>query len=135
MMSKDTPMTRFGAELQRMMREHDPPMSTIDLSDALKSSYEHIRLMLRGKNLPSKYFVSAIAKIFDADEDHLNEMIRHDKFTKQFGTAPSPVSDDPELAPFQRAWPYLSAEQKKMLHEMLMMFVNTLHSTSAPRRA
>lgn len=136
MPKSEIPATKFGLEIQRLMREHNPPMSMIQLSDALGASYEHVRLIVRGKNLPSKYFVTALAKVLEADEARLHEIIKEDRFAKQFGgIIPVSGTTNPEIQPFERAWPLLEEDQKNHLLRTLAVYITENQQALEDRKA
>jgi transcriptional regulator with XRE-family HTH domain len=118
------PKTLFGQELQRLMEEKN--LSLKDLSDKTGSTYEYMRLLARGQNLPSVYFVRAAAAALGTDVSHLENLVKQDKFNRDFGSMVPPAQAaalSPELVPFVRAWPKLDDTQRNTLLQMLKAFV------------
>jgi hypothetical protein len=113
----------FAQHLQKMMDEHDPPMGIMETSDALQTSYEHVRKMVRGIIVPTRFVVLALAQLFDADPNELETIANRDRFNRKFGAnSPTPIFN-PEVMPFATAWPMLSDAQKAELLSTLKKMV------------
>jgi transcriptional regulator with XRE-family HTH domain len=116
--------TLFGTRLQELMDSHKPQMEIRDLSDALGSTYEYVRKMVRGLSLPSKYMLRSIAQVFKADLHELERLVAADRIKKEHGDIPFELSGkNPEIEPFERGWDKLTKDQKASLTTMLKQFL------------
>lgn len=119
-----SPKTLFGAELQRLLDEKG--MSLRDLSDKVGGTYEYSRLLVRGDNLPSAFYLRALSSVLKVDFDDLDAIVKRDRFNRDFGSMMSTTVPEaalpPDLAQFHRTWPHLNQKQKEMLLQMLAVF-------------
>jgi transcriptional regulator with XRE-family HTH domain len=113
----------FASELQRLMKEHDPPLGIRGLSISLGMfSYEHARKLYRGISLPSKSITFAIAHYFGVPPDPLYALVKRDQFVREYGDDFACQITDQGLASFVSSWGRLSEMQKKSLLLQLEIF-------------
>lgn len=113
----------FAQRLEHLMETHDPPLSMMDLSDKLQTTYEHVRKMCRGISVPTRFVVLALADIFQVSSEELETLAKEDRFRRKFGDqSPTPIFN-PEVQPFATAWPFLSDTAKADLLERLKKHV------------
>ena len=78
------------------------------LSEKLKTTYEHVRSIVRGNVVPSRYILRELAEVLDINLKELERVTTADKIRVKFGKIPLELSGkNPELEPLERAWPYL----------------------------
>lgn len=114
--------TMFGEEMQKRMDEKS--LSIKDVADGAGSTYEYIRKLVRGISLPSKYMINTLATVLDWDSDDMLRLMASDQIRKKHGNIPLELSGkNPELDPFEKAWPMLSKQEKEILLGQLNTFV------------
>jgi transcriptional regulator with XRE-family HTH domain len=87
---------RFSFETRRLMANHEPPLSIRDLADRIGLTYEFIRRLVRGQNLPTRPILMAMARIFDIDPSILDEWVKEDRCAAEFGKDCAALLFDPE---------------------------------------
>jgi hypothetical protein len=81
--------------------------------------------LVRGYNLPSKYFLAAIGKIFGVDAIHLGDLVKEDRFQSEFGGQVIGNPFDPEIAHLMGRWVHLSPAQKDQLLSQIDCMLRT----------
>lgn len=87
---------RFSKELENLMKHHDPPISIRDLADRVGLTYEFIRKLVRGQNLPTRPILISMASILEVDFSSLEEWVKEDQCAAQFGRETAALLFDPE---------------------------------------
>jgi transcriptional regulator with XRE-family HTH domain len=103
--------SRVGEMISGAMAEQG--LSTKDMSDKLELTYEHVRRIVKGEGVPSKYILKAFCEILGLDYVEAYKAMTADQIEKKYGGVPAELSGkNPELEPIERAWHHLTAEQK-----------------------
>lgn len=114
---------RFAAELNRLMETHEPPLSIRDLSEKLGLTYEFVRKLLRGQNLPTHSSVVLISRIFDAPAEELKLLVQEDKCATEYGRAVASVLFHPTLRSLIEKMSKLGDDERehvlRLLHDLL----------------
>lgn len=76
---------RFANELSALMRDHQPRLSISMLAEQLGFTYEFVRKLIRGQNLPTQSTLIAMARIFGVEASALEGWVREDKCAEMFG--------------------------------------------------
>jgi transcriptional regulator with XRE-family HTH domain len=122
--NEERPDGLFARELQRLMTEHEPPVSIRAFSSSLGLfTYEHARKLCRSLTLPSKSLTLAIAQFFEVSSDALYLLVKKDQLTRDYGEQLA-SEFDPDLAFIASSWPSLSDVQKKSLLSQLELFIS-----------
>jgi len=88
-------------------------LSIADLAAQVGTTYEHVRNIVKGNAVPSKFMVPALAEALKINRDDLERLATADRIRSKFGTIPLELSGkNPELEPLERVWNHLSAEHK-----------------------
>jgi hypothetical protein len=124
---KEERETIFAQYLKTLMEEHDPPMGIRELAAALDITYEHVRRMVRGANLPSKILHREIARTFKVALSEVDRKAKEDKFQREYGEGSPVPLFDPEVEAIAKAWTLFSEEQKA---EMMSLLKKLLHDSN-----
>lgn len=87
---------KFAAELDRLMRQHEPRFSIKTLADELGLTYEFVRKLVRGSNLPSPGTMINMARLFGVEVSELEELVKEDQFAATFGREIASILFNPE---------------------------------------
>jgi len=88
-------------------------LSIADLAEKVGATYEHVRSLVRGKSVPSKLMVDALAKALKMDSAELERLATADRIRVKFGKIPLELAGkNPEMEPLERVWKHLSEEHK-----------------------
>jgi transcriptional regulator with XRE-family HTH domain len=110
----DIPNGKFAQVLAERMEELN--LSIKDVSDSVGATYEHVRQLIKGASVPSKYMVSALSKTLKMDEDECQKLATGDRIRVKYGKhALRLIGRNPELEPLEAVWHYLSSEHKEDL--------------------
>lgn len=118
----DVPVTIFAVRLRQAMEDHG--LSLNDLAKETNHSYEYVRRLIRGLNLPSPNLLKLLCQRFKWDLAEMQDTTTQDRFRKRNG--PSGViaqPRNPEIEPFEKGWHLLKPSQKAVLLEQLETFV------------
>lgn len=108
---RTTPPTRSGERLLKRMEELN--VSIAELAQRVGATYEHVRSLVRGKAVPSKMMVQALADALRINRAELERLATADRIRAKFGKIPLELAGkNPELEPLERLWPHLSKEHK-----------------------
>jgi transcriptional regulator with XRE-family HTH domain len=103
--------TRTAELLRKRMGESK--VSIGDLAQNVGATYEHVRMIVRGRTTPSKVMVRALADALKLNRDELERIATADRIRLKFGKIPLELSGkNPELEPLERIWKDLSEEHK-----------------------
>src|SRR5579884_3289142 len=104
----------LGTRIDAAMQERG--VSIRDLARKLEITYEHARRLARGEAVPSSYLLKAVCAYLKLPYEELQNIATSDRIRKKYGTLPLELTGkNPELDPIERAWPYLTDDQKKTL--------------------
>jgi transcriptional regulator with XRE-family HTH domain len=105
------PPTRTALRLTKRMEELN--LSIAEVAQKVGATYEHVRSLVRGKAVPSKMMVQAVADALRMNKVELERLATADRIRAKFGKIPLELSGkNPELEPLERVWQYLSKEHK-----------------------
>jgi hypothetical protein len=89
----------------------------------VSATYEHVRTILRGRIVPSKYMVKELAKALGLNLGELERAAVVDRIQLKFGGLPAELTGkNPELQPIERVWSKLSKEHKADIIAMALTF-------------
>lgn len=115
--------TMFGQKLQAAMDEKR--MEIRDLSDAIGSTYEYVRKLVRGLALPSKYMLKILCDHLKLNFDEMATLVTSDHLNKKYGGIPLELAGkNPAVEPFERNWKHLNKDQRDILLTQLRTFVS-----------
>jgi transcriptional regulator with XRE-family HTH domain len=92
---------KFATELNRLIKSHEPRLSTRLLAGELGLTFETIRRLRRGHHSPSKPTMILISKLFDVKESDLQTWVKHSKLAKEYGPEIADILFDPERRPVE----------------------------------
>src|SRR5216684_7150979 len=105
------PPTRTAERLTKRMEELN--LSIAELARKVGATYEHVRSLVRGKAIPSKLMVQALAEALRINKAELERLATADHIRAKFGKIPLELSGkNPELEPLERVWDHLSKEHR-----------------------
>ncbi len=105
------PPTRTAERLTKRMEELN--LSIAELAQKVGATYEHVRSLVRGKAVPSRLMVQALADALKINKAELERLATADRIRAKFGKIPLELSGkNPELEPLERVWDHLSKEHK-----------------------
>ena len=113
----------FALELKRLMSEHDPPLDIKKLADSMSLSYEHVRKIVRGLSVPTRFIILALAAYFDVDSAELEAIAKADLFKRKYGEEFEIPASSPGLREIVSEWGKLTGVQKEALLTMLEAFI------------
>jgi transcriptional regulator with XRE-family HTH domain len=87
---------RFATELRKLMESHEPPLSIAEMADQLGLTYEFIRKLVRGYNLPTRGSLIILSRIFGIDVDWLESLVKEDKLAQEFGRETARILSNPD---------------------------------------
>jgi transcriptional regulator with XRE-family HTH domain len=111
--------TRVGEIISNAMEEQG--VSIRDLSVKLETTYEHVRRIVRGEGVPSKFLLKLICDHLGLEYREVEREAMTDRVERKFGGSLPPDilgKRNPELDPIERAWTNLTEEQK---HDLVSM--------------
>lgn len=107
---------RIQLGMQRMSEQTGENWDIRKLSGVLDVSYEYLRRIVRGEQLPSPSMRNLLGEILKIDKTELKTLYAADKIRRDYGTIPLEIAGkNPELEPIARVWEYLTDEHKKLL--------------------
>lgn len=115
--------TMFGTKLQEALDAKG--LQIRDASDLVGMTYEYMRKLVRGPNLPSKYVLQSICAKLGMNQEEMTRIVAADRIQwKTGGDMPEELTGfDPELEPFRRGWTKLNKSQKEHLLATLKTFL------------
>jgi transcriptional regulator with XRE-family HTH domain len=103
-----------------------------DLARHTESTYEHIRRILKGDNIPSKHVLKLICAYLGMDYETANSIATTDRVIKRYGGIPTDTGiKKPELASIENAWDHLTEDQKETLRTM----ANVMAKQNSPSKS
>jgi hypothetical protein len=131
---ENTQEQTFAQRLKELMARHDPPLGGYQLAPRIAYSYEAVRRVTTGKQLPGPHFVHSVASLFGVDEAELQAIAKRDKFLREFGLDPDTAIFDPRLRPVLKAWPLLTDDQKAAMKSLQLNFLRENLARARKRR-
>ncbi len=114
-------VTRIAEKIQEAMDAKN--LSIRDVSDKMGSTYEHVRNIVRGNIVPSKFFLNGLCTVLGLNLKEMSALSTADRICMKYGDIPSEISGkNPEIEPIERAWPHMSEEHRKDLIAMAAMY-------------
>jgi len=103
--------TRAGEVVTEKMQELN--LSIGDLAAKVGTTYEHVRSVVKGNTVPSRFMVQALSEALKMNRGELERIATADRIRRKFGTIPMELAGkNPELEPLERVWNHLSQEHK-----------------------
>jgi transcriptional regulator with XRE-family HTH domain len=110
----ETPSTLTSARVLKRMEELN--LSIRDLALKVDVSYEHARVIVRGKKTPSKHILKTVCEALNLPLREMEQIRTADKIRETYGNIPLELSaKNPELEPIERIWNLLSKQHKSDL--------------------
>jgi transcriptional regulator with XRE-family HTH domain len=94
------------------------------LAERIDIAYEASRRIVRGSP-PSKPVLRLLCKELDLDFATMQEMSMKTQLRRKYGDVPLKLAGrNPELEPIEKAWAFLTADQKKDATAMIQAWAN-----------
>jgi|GEM_PF-1359896 len=123
MADEEIPKTQIGVLLQQAMDQEG--LSIRDLSGQLDMTYEYVRRLTQGMNLPSKTALKLICQRFKWKYSEMEPLLVQDRFRLRNGQYGAIAQEfNPEVEPFERGWNMLEKSQKEILLAQLQHFIS-----------
>lgn len=125
------PVTQLAIRLQQVLNARG--LTIRSFSEEMDMTYEYLRRLLNGTNLPSKNLLKLFCQKFGWDYEEMSELLVQDSFRKRFGEKGAVAQQvNPEVQPFQLGWDLLERAQKDILLAQFNMFIaqNRRHARS-----
>lgn len=122
---------KFSAELNRLMRQHEPSLSIRELADELGLTYEFARKLVRGYNLPTRGSMIIMASLFGVQVTRLEEFAQEDRMTAEFGPEITSIIINPETRTLVSGLAELNeAERQEVLSLLQKLLKNARVATT-----
>lgn len=95
----------FSRRLAQRMEEKQ--LTIRDVSEALNTTYEHIRKVLKGGSFPSRWLLVELCKIFDLNFSEMQQVVAMDRVKIKYGKTV------PILDTIAENWNELTPEQQR----------------------
>lgn len=118
----DTP-GRFAREIERLMSEHMPAMSINDLAGELGLTYEFVRKLVRGLNLPTQGSVILLSKIFKVPVEQIEDWVKEAKLGSLVGNDVAALMFNPETKALVSGLAELDDAQKREVLSLVLKYV------------
>lgn len=98
-------------------------LSIKDVADKAGSTYEHVRNIVRGNVVPSKYMLRTLSDILGLNQKELEKIAVADRIRIKYGSIPLELSGkNPEIEPIERDWGKLTDAHKKDIITMVQAY-------------
>lgn len=119
---EEVPPTQIANLLKQEMDEEN--LSLNDLAKEFGLTYEYMRRVVRGINVPSKTVLKLLSNRFKWNYKDVEALLVQDRFRLRNGEAGAIAqSFNPEVEPFEKAWHLLEPEQKNLLLQQFNLFL------------
>jgi transcriptional regulator with XRE-family HTH domain len=89
-------------------------LSIRDVSGNVDMTYEHVRRIVRGEALPSRFVLKPMCEYLGLNYKEADKLANADRIRKKFGTIPLELAGkNPELEPIEKVWNKLTEQQKR----------------------
>jgi transcriptional regulator with XRE-family HTH domain len=110
--------TRVGEIISAKMEEKG--LSIRDLAVSLDTAYEHMRRIVKGEGVPSKFLLKSICQELGINYKEAERLVTSDQIEKKYGKIPMEISGkNPEIEPIERVWTHLTNDQKNDIITMV----------------
>lgn len=107
----NVPPTRTGERLSKRMLELK--LTLRDLAAETGTTYEHVRKIMKGDTVPSRFMVQALAGALKMNQSEVERLATADRIRLKFGKIPLELAGkNPELEPLEHIWKHLTEEHK-----------------------
>lgn len=114
--------TSVAETVSEAMKEQG--VSIRDLAIKLGLTYEHVRRVVRGEAIPSKFILKPLCVELGIDYDEVDKLATGEKIRKKYGAITTDLSpQNPTLEKVQRMFNALNETQQKDLLDMLQVMV------------
>jgi transcriptional regulator with XRE-family HTH domain len=115
------PKTQIAELISSKMEQRGKTMK--DLAEQFDVTYEHVRRVVRGEAIPSKYVLKLFAQELDIPYPELERVAVSDKIKRKYGSIPAELAGkNPSLEPVERVWGKLTEDQQSALIDMATSF-------------
>jgi hypothetical protein len=122
MAHQEVATTQIAHRLQQAMDREN--LSLHDMTKEFDMSYEYMRRVSKGINLPSKTVLKLFSHRFRWDYAEMEKLLVQDRFRMKNGVQGAIAQEfDPEVEPFEKCFRLLDESQKKILLAQLNLFV------------
>lgn len=122
MFDEKVPRTQIALKLQSAM--DNERLSLHDLAKEFGMTYEYMRRLVRGLNVPSKTVLRLVSQRFGWDFDEAEKLLVGDRFRMKNGEHGAIAQEiNPEVEPFERGWHLLAETQKESLLAQFNLFL------------
>jgi len=88
-----------------------------DIAKETGATYEHIRMIVRGEAVPSRFMLRTLSETLGLPIKEMERLSQADRIRMKFGTVPLELAGkNPEIERIERAWPHLNASDKEDLY-------------------
>lgn len=120
--TEEIPKTQIGVMLQQAMDKEG--LLILDVAKEFDLTYEYMRRISRGMNLPSKSVLKLLAQRFGWNFKEVEVLLVQDRFRMKNGEHGGMAQTlNPEVEPFERGWHLLEQAQKDMIMAQFNLFV------------
>ena len=122
MATDEVPRTQIAVRLQQAMDAEK--FSINDAAREFDLTYEYVRRVVRGLNIPSKTVLILFCQRFKWDYKEMENLLVQDRFRARNGEFGAVAQQfEPEVQPFERGWSMLDSNQKGILLAQLQLFL------------
>ena len=114
--------THIGELISAKMAERGKSIK--EMAEAVGITYEHVRRVVRGEAVPSKFVLKALCDALGIPYRDAQRTATADTIRFKYGDFPAEIAGkDPTLDPIERVWAQLTEDQKATLIDMARSFV------------
>ena len=122
MAHQEVATTQIAHRLQQAMDREN--LSLHDMTKEFEMSYEYMRRVTKGMNLPSKAVLKHFSHRFRWDYAEMEKLLVQDRFRLKNGAQGAIAQEfDPEVEPFEKSFRFLDKSQKEILLAQLNLFL------------
>lgn len=92
----------------------DKGMGIRDVAEKLELTYEHVRRIVRGEAIPSKFILKPIAELLSMEYSELEQLATAERIRKKYGAIQVDIiPKNATLDPVEKVWNKLTEKQQK----------------------
>jgi transcriptional regulator with XRE-family HTH domain len=128
------PQTELALALSSRMLANG--LSIRDLATKVEVSYEAIRRIIGGSQLPSKRLLKDLCDILQMDFESTDQMRQVEDIRRRHGSLPAKMTGkNPELQPIEDMWAFLSEAEKEQIVALVRYYAHrNVTQPSGPSR-
>lgn len=113
----ERPATMYSVKLNEAMKAHN--LSIRDLAEHTGGSYENMRRIVNGSNVPAEFLSRTICDAVGLDRVEMGRIAKADKIRIKYGTVPLELSGKkPGMELLDRVWDDLTPDQQRGITTM-----------------